>query len=57
MLNRESPGFIRGEHAKSDLTKHPETEGHAAIELMMILAMGGHLSTPHRVREFIEGIN
>lgn len=41
---------------QSDLGKHPETQGHTAIELMMMLAMGGHLSTPIQVREFIDGI-
>lgn len=37
----------------SDLSKHPETEGHTAILLMFTLAMGGHLGTEREVREFI----
>jgi hypothetical protein len=41
----------------SDLTKHPETENHAGIQLGMMLLMGGHLSTPHQMREFINGFN
>ncbi len=41
----------------SDLTKHPETEKHAAIELGMMLMIGGHLSTQAEMRKFIEGFN
>jgi hypothetical protein len=41
----------------SDLRKHPETAGHKGIELMMLLAMGGHLNTPAEVRKFVEGFN
>lgn len=41
----------------SDLMKHPETEGHAAIQLGMMLMMGGHLSTPQQMREYINGFN
>jgi hypothetical protein len=41
----------------SDLNKHPETSGHGAIELMMMLALGGHMQTEAQVREFIDGIN
>lgn len=41
----------------SDLGKHPETQGHSAIELGMMLMMGGHLSTSHQMREFINGFN
>lgn len=41
---------------QSDLGKHPETAGHPAVELGMMLAMNGHLGTPTRMREFIEGI-
>ena len=41
----------------SDLNKHPETRGHAAMELMMMLAMGGHLGSPAELRKFIEGFN
>lgn len=41
----------------SDLGKHPETEGHAAIQLGMMLMMGGQLNTPEEMRKFIEGFN
>ncbi len=40
----------------SDMNKHAATAGHPAIELMMILAMAGHLDSDRQVREFIEGI-
>jgi hypothetical protein len=41
----------------SDLSKHPETRGHSGMELMMMLAMGGHLDSPAELRKFIEGFN
>lgn len=41
---------------QSDLSKHPETAGHSAVELGMMLAMNGHLNSPAKMREFIEGI-
>lgn len=41
----------------SDLMKHPETEKHAAIQLGMMLLMGGHLGTADKMREFINGFN
>lgn len=41
----------------SDLGKHPETQGHAAIQLGMMLMMGGQLSTTAEMRRFIEGFN
>lgn len=41
----------------SDLSKHPETQGHAAIGLGMMMLMGGHLSTGHQMRDFINGFN
>jgi hypothetical protein len=41
----------------SDLGKHPDTAAHPAIELMVMLAMGGHLSQPGELRKFIEGFN
>ena len=40
----------------SDLRKHPETNSHTAIELGMILMMGGHLSTTAQMRDFIKGL-
>jgi hypothetical protein len=41
----------------SDLNKHPETKNHAGMELMMMLAIGGHLDSPAELRKFIEGFN
>lgn len=41
----------------SDLTKHPETEKHAAIELGMMMLMGGQLNSVPDMRKFIEGFN
>jgi len=41
----------------SDLDKHPETKGHAAMGLMMMLAVNGHLDRPGELRKFIEGFN
>lgn len=39
----------------SDLTKHPETSGHAGIKLGMLLQLSGHLNDPEKVRDYIEG--
>lgn len=41
----------------SDLNKHDETAGHAAIELGMMMLMGGHLSSQAEMVKFIEGFN
>ena len=41
----------------SDLGKHPETRDHPAISLGMQLMMIGDLSTPEKMRRFIEGFN
>lgn len=41
----------------SDLTKHEATKSHTAIMLGMMQMMGGHLSTPQLMREYIEGTN
>jgi hypothetical protein len=41
----------------SDLGKHPETANHAAIQLGMMLLMGGHLSSTMEMRKFIEGFH
>lgn len=38
----------------SDLGKHPETQGHLAIELGRMLKIGGQLSTTADMRKFIE---
>lgn len=41
----------------SDLGKHPETQGHGGMELGMMMLMGGFLSQPQKMREFINGFN
>jgi len=52
-------GDLKGAYTSmvSDLNKHLETEGHIAIELGIMLMLGGHLSTPSEMRKFIEGFN
>lgn len=39
----------------SDLQKHPDTQRHAGLELGTALMIHGHLSTPERMRQWIEG--
>ena len=41
----------------SDLGKHNETAGHSAIQLGMMMLMGGHLGDAQKMRKFIEGFN
>jgi hypothetical protein len=41
----------------SDLSKHPETEKHAAIGLGMAMLMAGHLNSVEAMRKFINGFN
>jgi len=41
----------------SDLSKHPETEGHAGIQIGIMLVMGGQMDTADDARKFIEGFN
>ena len=41
----------------SDLGKHPETQGHAAIQLGMMMMISGHLSSVPEMRKFIDGFN
>lgn len=52
-------GDIKGAWASmvSDLGKHDETAGHAAIELGMMMQMGGHLSSQPEMIKFIEDFN
>jgi len=39
-----------------DFASHPDLADHPARTMMMMLALGGNLSTPAQAREFIEGI-
>jgi len=41
----------------SDMGKHPETQGHMAIELGHMLLMSGNWRTQAEVRKFIEDFN
>ena len=41
----------------SDLGKHPETAGHSAMELGLVLTLVGQLSTPDEMRKFILGFH
>ena len=40
----------------SDLTKHPETVRHPALELGMMMLVAGQLETEAEMRRFIEGM-
>lgn len=41
----------------SDMSKHPETEGHSALTLMSQLMFSGHLNTASEAGKFIQGFN
>lgn len=41
----------------SDLSKHPETENHPAIQFGFLLMISGNLTTEYEVRDFIKGFN
>lgn len=41
----------------SDMNKHPDTKGHAALELGMLLMFSGKLDTYIEMKKFIEGFN
>lgn len=41
----------------SDLSKHPETMNHSAMELGLMLMVSGNLSTKDEMIKFIEGFN
>lgn len=41
----------------SDMGKHPETDGHPAIALMVQMLMSGLFSTPADCAKFIKGFN
>jgi hypothetical protein len=41
----------------SDLSKHPETADHVGGALGVTLILGGFLSDPYRVVEWIKGFN
>lgn len=41
----------------NDMCKHPETANHSALELGTMLMIFGHLSTPFKMKEWINGFN
>ena len=41
----------------SDMRKHEETANHVALELGVMMIMGGQLSSPEKMRDFIVGFN
>jgi len=41
----------------SDMSKHPETAQHSALQLGAMLFFGGHLNTVAEMRKWIEGFN
>ncbi len=41
----------------SDMSKHPETQNHMALELGSMLLITRQLDTPHRMEEWIKGCN
>jgi len=41
----------------SDMNKHPETQGHSALQLGAILLFSGFLSTERQMRDWITGFN
>ena len=41
----------------SDMGKHKETADHSAIELGLMLMLGGHNDTPDAMEKFINGFN
>lgn len=42
---------------QSDMTKHPETCEHQALIMGTMLLVGGHLSTPKQMEDWINGFN
>ena len=40
-----------------DLGNHPMTAGNPAIQLGMMMLIGGHLNTAEKMRSFINGFN
>jgi hypothetical protein len=41
----------------SDMGKHDETSDHKALEMGMMMLMGGMLDAPVQMRDFINGFN
>ena len=55
----ENDGDVGNAYASfaSDMNKHEETTGHGALELGVMLLLGGHNQSVHEMKKFIEGFN
>ena len=42
---------------QSDMSKHPETENHKALEMGTMLLLGGNLQTKEQIKNWINGFN
>ena len=42
---------------QSDMSKHPQTANHSALELGTMLLISGNLSSQHQMMEWINGFN
>jgi len=42
---------------QSDMTKHPETANHLALQMGTMLLLGGQLSSAHQMSDWITGFN
>ena len=42
---------------QSDMTKHPETANHLALQMGTMLLLGGHLSSANQMSDWITGFN
>ena len=52
-------GDVSGAFASfhSDMSKHPETENHLALEMGTMLLISGNLSNAHQMKNWIDGFN
>lgn len=52
-------GDLRESYASfsSDMSKHADTAGHAALGLGLMMLAAGHLDTPDEMIKFINGFN
>jgi len=42
---------------QGDMSKHPETSNHLALEMGTMLLLSGHLSSPDQMKSWINGFN
>lgn len=53
--NNDLPGAFAS--FQSDMSKHPETANHLALEMGTMLLITDNLSSTHQMREWIDGFN